>query len=104
MKIGDIIRTRNIRAYFSGPNAKGWAEFAVDKERSPSMKNVFVLMMLGTEPLQCSQDMTLDCQRQLNALGFWGEDQIMKVLGKDKTENLVKKMLKVLASKKEKEA
>ena len=103
MKIGDVIRTRSVRSYVSGPEAKGWAEFMADRERKPSKKNVFVLMLLGMEPLQCGEDKALDCERQLNALGFWGEDQIIEALGKDGAEKLVKKMLDALESKKDKE-
>lgn len=93
MKIGDVIRTRSIRAYFSGPEARGYCGFSADEEKKRENKTVFVMLFLGVEKLMTTAAEALDVKRQLNALGYWGEDQIKAALGEKKTEALVKKMV-----------
>lgn len=93
MEIGDVIRTRNIRAYFAGPEARGWAEFVADKERKRENKTVFVLLFLGMEKLVSTAVEALDVKRQLNALGYWGEDQLGECMSKKALEELVRELI-----------
>lgn len=60
MKVGDVIRTRNVRSYFGNPEIRGHAEFKAPKGE------MFVLLLLGTE----SKDKPLDPDARLEELGW----------------------------------
>jgi len=91
MKIGELLRQRNVRTYGTG-DCRNWFEFSADKERKKSLKRVFVTLLLGTEMMDLTEAEPLDPARQLNGLGWWGEDQLIAALGKKKAEALVHKM------------
>lgn len=102
MEVGDIIRTRKIRAYFSNEERRGWAEFTIDRgERKAENQRVFVLILLGTEPLLVNERTQLDTNLMLNSLGMWGENQLEEVLGKAETKKLVKKLVRFAKAKQE---
>jgi hypothetical protein len=99
VKTGEVVRTRSLRCYFSGETVRGYADFKVDDERKRDKQKVFVLMLLGVEAMTASEATALDCQRQLNTIGYWGEDQLVEVLGKKAAEAAVKKMVKKVREK-----
>ena len=102
MEVGDIIRTRKLRSYFTGNEARGWAEFTIDKgERKRENQRVFVLLLLGTEPLLADEKSALDDRLMLNSLGLCGEDQLEEVLGKAETKKIIKKLVKYAKTKQE---
>jgi hypothetical protein len=94
MKIGDLIKTRHVRSYFVGKEARGWAEFRTDNgTRKRDEKQGFVLLLLGIEKLHCDDGEQLDTKHQLNSLGLWGEDQLTEVLGKEAADKLIQKLI-----------
>jgi len=93
VKTGEVVRTRSLRSYFSGETVRGYADLKVDDERKRDKQKVFVLLLLGVEAMTANESTALDCARQLNTIGYWGEDQLVEALGKKKTEALVKKMV-----------
>jgi hypothetical protein len=100
MEVGDLIKTRNVRAYFHGKETRGWAEFRADGgTRKREEKKGFVLLLLGIEPLHCDDEGAIDTKRQLNSLGLWGEDQLVEAIGKEAAEAAVKKMVEAVKAK-----
>lgn len=70
MEVGQVIKTRSIRSYFSGKEARGYADFRVDSERKRDKQKAFVLVLLGTEPLYGGEETQLDCNRVLRLMGW----------------------------------
>lgn len=62
MKVGDIITTRNIRHYFTGKEAKGWAEYKAEKGKN------MAFLYLGQEPKDGSEP--LDIDKRMKELGW----------------------------------
>jgi hypothetical protein len=70
MQVGDVIKTRKIRSYFGGKEARGWAEFVVDRERSRINQKAFVFLLMGIERLYGREDQQLDCNAVLRSMGW----------------------------------
>ena len=62
LKIGDLIATRNIRSYFTSPEARGWGEYKAEKSKN------MVFMYLGQEPTNGTQPINPDII--LNKMGW----------------------------------
>ena len=62
LKIGDLVATRNIRSYFTAPEAKGWAEYKAEKNKN------MVFMYLGQEPADETRPINPDII--LNKMGW----------------------------------
>lgn len=54
LKVGDVVATRNIRAYFTAPEAKGWGEYKAEKG------NNMAFLYLGQEPIDGSNPLNPD--------------------------------------------
>jgi len=103
MEVGDVIRTRRLRAYFEGKEARGYAEFSADNgARKRQDQKVFVLLLLGSEPMEATGDEVLPVELMVNSLGYWGETQLEDVLGKRAATPIIKKMRKFARAKQEK--
>jgi len=101
MRIGDVVRTRNIRTYFSG--ARGYVDFKIDSERKRKKQRCFVLLLLGIESMVAEKDEAIDPEVRLSQMGYWGEERIVEVLGRDAAEELVDKLDKNAKARKEQE-
>lgn len=74
---GHILRLREIRNY--GQDPRTWISYRPDNERSAARKQVFVAVLVGTEPYQLADDKgTLDVKAALNEMGWFNEDQLKK--------------------------
>jgi len=63
MPVGDVFRQKKIRA--SHPDGKGWTEW-VPKNKD----QVFVVVLIGFEPLRCKPKEELNADAALRAMGL----------------------------------
>ncbi len=54
LKVGDIVPTRNIRAYFTNKEAKGWGEYKAEKGKN------MTFLYLGQEPQNGTKNINPD--------------------------------------------
>jgi hypothetical protein len=85
--IGDIFRIRNFETY-GEIDSRNRFGFVACREKMRAAKRVFVMLLLGTEPLElyrreknqfAKAQEPLEPEVMLNHLGWWSEEQIKTV-------------------------